>query len=172
VIGKVPAEGICGSGLVDLLSELVRTGQMNEMGRFRDRLDSLVLDPQQNVFLRESDVSELAQAKGANVAGIQIVMKEYGIQASDIDSFYLAGGFARHIDPAAARRIGLIPDLPDEKIKQLGNAAIEGATLALISQSRRHELERLVQSIKHVELETDPGFFEFFVEGCQFKQVG
>ena len=172
VIGEVPAEGICGSGLVDLLSELVRTGQMNEMGRFRDGRDSLVIDPQQNVFLRENDVSELAQAKGANVTGMQIVMKEYGIQASDIDCFYLAGGFARHIDPAAARRIGLIPDLPDEKIKQLGNAAIEGATLALVSQSRRHELERLVQSIKHVELETDPGFFEFFVEGCQFKRAG
>ncbi|MCH2584153.1 MAG: ATP-binding protein, partial [Planctomycetes bacterium] len=86
--------------------------------------------------------------------------------------FYLAGGFASHLDLDSARRIGLIPDLPDEKITRIGNAAIEGATLALLSTRRRLELEETVSRIEHIELETDPDFFDHFVEGCQFKPIG
>ena len=82
-----------------------------------------------------------------------------------------AGGFARHLTLDDARRIGLVPDLPDGKITQLGNASIEGSTIALLSRSRRRGLEKLVARIEHVELETDPDFFDFFVEGCQFKPV-
>ena len=67
--------------------------------------------------------------------------------------------------------MGLIPDLPDQRINQIGNAAIEGVTIALRSVSRRQELENLVQQIEHVELETDEKFFDYFVEGCQFIPV-
>jgi uncharacterized 2Fe-2S/4Fe-4S cluster protein (DUF4445 family) len=110
----------------------------------------------------------LAQAKGANVAGLRIVLRNYGIDIDDLDRFYLAGGFAKHLSLVAARRIGLIPDLPDEKLIQVGNASIEGATRALCSISIRNELESVVQNIGHVELETDEQFFNYFVEGCQF----
>ncbi|MEM7393984.1 MAG: ASKHA domain-containing protein, partial [Verrucomicrobiota bacterium] len=71
----------------------------------------------------------------------------------------------------AARRIGLIPDYPDEKILQIGNAAIEGASIALLSRSRREELEQLVGLIEHCRLETHPDFFDHFVEGCQFRRI-
>jgi len=70
-----------------------------------------------------------------------------------------------------ACRIGLIPHLPDEKIVQIGNASIEGATIALLSKAKRDELEALIGTIIHVELETDPNFFEHFVIGCQFIPV-
>lgn len=83
--------------------------------------------------------------------------------------FYLAGGFARHIDLGHARRIGLIPDLPDERIVQIGNAALEGATLALLSVAAREEADQLVRSIEHVELETFPEFFHCFTDGAQFE---
>jgi uncharacterized 2Fe-2S/4Fe-4S cluster protein (DUF4445 family) len=170
VIGGGPAEGICGSGLVALLSELVRTGRMNQMGRFEDgeRID---LDRDGRVFFLENDASELAQAKGAHVAGLQVVASRYGVEFGDIEVFYLAGGFGRRIPVEAAMRIGLIPNLPASRVVQAGNAAIEGASMALLSMAKRRELEELVRRVEHCRLETHPHFFDWFVEGCQFKPL-
>ena len=169
VIGGGAPDGICGSGLVDLLSELLRTGRMNAMGRFEDGLERVILDSSRNIFFLERDVNELAQAKGANVAGLQVVFSDYGIQFDDVAVFYLAGGFGRHLKKGASKRIGLIPNIADEKIVQVGNAALEGATIALVSRTRRRELEALVKKVEHRRLETHPGFFDFFVDGCQFR---
>ena len=169
VIGGGLPDGICGSGLVDLLSELLRTGRMNAMGRFEDGFDQVILDSSRNIFFLERDINELAQAKGANVAGLQVVFSDYGIQFDDVAVFYLAGGFGRHLKKSASKRIGLIPNIADEKIVQVGNAALEGATIALVSRTRRQELETLVRKVEHCRLETHPGFFDFFVDGCQFR---
>jgi uncharacterized 2Fe-2S/4Fe-4S cluster protein (DUF4445 family) len=176
VIGDGKPEGICGSGLVDALSELLRTGQMNDKGRFEDDVRRITLwagagDGDGEVFLLESDVNELAQAKGANVAGLHVVFSTFGIDFEDIDVFYLAGGFGRHLKVEASKRIGLVPYIDSEKIVQAGNTAIEGATIALLSMRKRRELEELVKKVEHCRLETHPSFFEFFVEGCQFKPV-
>lgn len=170
VIGDAAPEGICGSGLIDLLSELIRVELMNELGRFQEATP-IVLDERAGVYFQESDVSELAQAKGANVAGLLTVFSKYGVEFDAVDAFYLAGGFGRHLNVAAARRIGLIPNIPDKKIVRVGNAAIEGASIALLSRSKRAELEQLVKRVEHCRLETHPRFFHFFVEGCQFKPV-
>ena len=169
VIGGGQPEGICGSGLVDLLSELLRTGRMNALGRFEDGVERVTVDAEHDIHFFEQDVNELAQAKGANVAGLQVVFSDYGIQFDDIAVFYLAGGFGRHLKRSASKRIGLIPNIADEKIVQVGNAALEGATIALVSRSRRQELEALVKKVEHCRLETHPGFFDFFVDGCQFR---
>jgi uncharacterized 2Fe-2S/4Fe-4S cluster protein (DUF4445 family) len=199
VIGNGPAEGICGSGLVDLLSELLRTERINALGRFEHGEDRFVLKLQHDttkdgapvsdpacsssnhqragsetgapIYLTESDINELAQAKGANVAGLQVVFDQYGLRFDDLDIFYLAGGFGRHLNIASARRIGLIPDLADAKMVQIGNAAIEGASIALLSRTKRAELEALVRRVTHCRLETHPEFFNYFVEGCQFQPV-
>ncbi|MGA2649941.1 MAG: ASKHA domain-containing protein [Terracidiphilus sp.] len=175
VIGDVPPQGICGSGLVDALSELLRTGRMNDMGRFEDDIQRVTLygggTTDQGIFITESDVNELAQAKGANVAGLHAVFSTYGINFDDIDVFYLAGGFGRHLNIEASKRIGLVPSLASSKIVQAGNTAIEGATIALLSKRKRQELEELVKKVEHCRLETHPDFFNFFVEGCQFKPV-
>ncbi|HLK69883.1 MAG TPA: ASKHA domain-containing protein [Bryobacteraceae bacterium] len=171
VIGGGAPEGICGSGLIALLSELLRTGQMNDLGRFSADRERIVLDVPGDIFFQESDVNELAQAKGANVAGLHVVFSNYGLSFGEVDRFYLAGGFGRHLNVEAARRIGLIPDLPNSRVVQVGNAAMEGASMALLSRSRRRELEELVKRVEHCRLETHPDFFDFFVEGCQFKPV-
>ena len=172
VIGGGAPAGICGSGLVDLLSELLRTGRMNALGRFDDGIERITLDQQRSIHFFESDVNELAQAKGANIAGLQVVFNQYGIQFDEIETFYLAGGFGRHLKRAASKRIGLIPNVADDKIVQVGNAALEGATIALVSRSKREEIENLVKRIEHCRLETHSGFFDFFVDGCQFRPVG
>ena len=168
VIGGGPPSGLCGSGLIDLLGELLRTGRINSCGRLTDDSDRFWLDAENDVYLTEEDISQLAQAKAANVAGLHLLHQNYGIDFSDLDVFYLAGGFARHIDLDHARRIGLIPDLPHERIVQVGNAALEGATLALLSVAAREETDQLVRRIEHVELETFPEFFHCFTEGAQF----
>ena len=173
VIGGVPAEGICGSGLVDLMSELLRTGRMNSLGRFEHGAHDFIVDTtgDQPVTLSEADVNALAQAKGANVAGLQIAFAEYGISYADLGVFYLAGGFGRHLNIAASKRIGLIPNIDAAKIVRVGNASVEGACIALLSRAKRTELEQLVKKVTHCRLETHPGFFDYFVNGCQFAPV-
>jgi uncharacterized 2Fe-2S/4Fe-4S cluster protein (DUF4445 family) len=172
VIGESPAEGICGSGLVDLLSELLRIRRMDHLGRFEHEEKQIALTAEGNpISFAESDVSELAQAKGANAAGLRIVFDEYGICFEDLDLFYLAGGFGRNLNVQSAKRIGLIPNLDDSRILQVGNASIEGASMALLSRTKRAELEQLVKRVIHCRLETHPGFFDYFVDGCQFKPL-
>jgi uncharacterized 2Fe-2S/4Fe-4S cluster protein (DUF4445 family) len=172
VIGDVRPEGICGSGLIDLLGEMLRTGRMNERGRFTDGKDRILLDADGDIFFLEQDASMLAQAKGANIAGIRIAADTLGIGCGAIETFYLAGAFGRHIRLDPARRIGMIPDLDEARFRRIGNAAIEGASIALLSMERRRELEALVRGIQHVRLESHPKFFDFFVEGCQFAAAG
>lgn len=171
-VGGAPACGICGSGLVDLLSELLRTGRMNAQGRYADPEQPPVLDAAGRVVVSEFDVNELAQAKGANAAGLRVLADTWGTDLSRVERLYLAGGFARHIDVDAACRIGLIPDLPRERIVKVGNAALAGASIALLSRRRRADLEAQVRRVELVRLEAHPGFFEFFVQGCQFEPYG
>jgi uncharacterized 2Fe-2S/4Fe-4S cluster protein (DUF4445 family) len=172
VIGDALPQGICGSGLVDLLSELLRTGRMNAQGRFSEGADRFVVDAANGIFFTEADGSELAQAKGANVAGLRIAAEVFGARLEDIERFYLAGGFARHLSLDAGRRIGLLPPLPDEKLVRVGNASLEGASRILLSDSYRLELEALALRVEHIELETHETFFDYFVEGCQFVPIG
>ena len=173
VIGDVSAEGICGSGLIDVLSELLRTGRINALGRFENGDEKFVVsaNSEQEIFVNESDINELAQAKGANVAGLHVVFNKYGIRFDDLDVFYLAGGFGRHLNVNSSKRIGLIPNIDDSKILQVGNASIEGACIALLSRTKRMELENLVKKVTHCRLEADPNFFDYFVDGCQFNPV-
>lgn len=173
VIGDVPAQGICGSGLVDLLGELLRTRQMNHLGRFEDGRERFGLDVKSDapIYFTESDINELAQAKGANVAGLQVIFHDYGLRFQDLDIFYLAGGFGRHLSVESSKRIGLIPNIAESKILQIGNASVEGACIALLSRAKRMELEKLVRTVTHCRLEAHPNFFNYFVEGCQFNPV-
>ena len=173
VIGDGPAEGICGSGLVDLLSELLENRRINSLGRFENGEDRVVLNANSDspIYFSESDINELAQAKGANVAGLHIVFEQYGVRFEDLDVFYLAGGFGRHLNVESSKRIGLIPSIDDAKLLQVGNASIEGACIALLSRTKRAELEAMVKRVTYCRLEAHPHFFDYFVEGCQFNPV-
>ena len=170
-IGDVEPQGICGSGLVDLLAELRRTGMMNELGVFADGGSEFAFAPEQGMSVSRADVSALAQAKSANFSGQRIVLRRYGVTPGEISKLYLAGGFANYVDARNAASIGFIADAPPERVEKVGNAALEGATLMLVSREMREEAERIVGRIEHVELETTPDFFEVFVEGCMFKPM-
>jgi uncharacterized 2Fe-2S/4Fe-4S cluster protein (DUF4445 family) len=171
VIGDIEPTGICGSGLIDLLAELRRTGRMTELGQYGEDTSAFVFSSKNNLSLSRADISALAQAKAANYCGQSIVLRKYGIPLNEYESLYLAGGFANYVDASNARDIGFIAGMPMDKIKKVGNASLEGATLMLISGPKRREIEEFVTRIEHVELETTPDFFDLFVEGCQFKPM-
>ncbi len=170
-IGDAPAQGICGSGLVDLLAELRRTDMMNELGAFHDARNEFFFDPERGMSLSRADISALAQAKSANYSGQIITLRKYGLPLSQISRMYLAGGFANYVNVNNALNIGFIANVPPERIIKVGNAALEGATIMLLSSKMRARIERIAATIEHVELETTPDFFDIFVEGCMFKPM-
>ena len=170
-IGGEDIQGICGSGLVDLLHELRTEGLMNELGAFEDGASQFVFAPDKGMGLSRADISALAQAKSANYCGQYITLREYGQPIEEISRLYLAGGFANYLNVSSAVGIGFIADFPSGKVSPAGNAALEGATMMLLSRASRRKVESLVQRIEHIELETTPDFFEIFVEGCMFKPM-
>ena len=170
-IGNATPQGICGSGLVDLLAELRRSGLMTELGVFNDGSYEFMFAPTQNMTLSRADISALAQAKSANYSGQYIILRKYGLPLEQISKLCLAGGFANYIDVNNALDIGFIANFPPERISKVGNASLEGATIMLVSGELRHRMENLVREIEHVELETTPDFFEIFVEGCMFNPM-
>jgi uncharacterized 2Fe-2S/4Fe-4S cluster protein (DUF4445 family) len=170
-IGDEEPEGICGSGLVDLLAELRRTERINQLGVFQDGTEEFQFTDGNGVLLSRSDISALAQAKSANYAGQFIVLRRYGLPFEQVSKLYLAGGFANYINVRNAVGIGFIANLPLEKIVKVGNAALEGATIMLVSDEMRRRIEKLTREIEHVELETTTDFFEIFVEGCMFDPM-
>jgi uncharacterized 2Fe-2S/4Fe-4S cluster protein (DUF4445 family) len=171
-IGSVEPEGLCGSGLIDLLAELRRHNQMSAKGVFANkRQREMTLVPECSITFSREDASNLAQAKAANYCGQFILMRHLGLAPSDIDKLYLAGAFANYVDVRNAMDIGFLPNVPEERIEKIGNAAIQGAREILLSREQRRRAENFVRTIEHIELETTPDFFEIFVEGCQLKPM-
>ena len=172
-IGDAPAEGLCGSGLIDLLAEVRRHEIMTEMGAFTADRKRFAMDvvPDRGITFSKEDASNLAQAKAANYCGQLIVMRAAGVNPPDVERLYLAGGFATYINVRNAIDIGLLAPVPEDRVVKVGNAAIDGARELLIQREKRARLERKVKDITHIELETTPDFFEVFVEGCQLKPM-
>ena len=171
-IGGAPPVGICGSGLIDLLAELRRTGKMSELGAFADGSGEFVFDPDSGMSLSRADISALAQAKSANYSGQFIALRSRGMGVEDVSKMHLAGGFANYVDIGNALAIGFIANVAPERIIKVGNAALEGAAMMLLSRQTRRRAERLTASIEHIELETTPDFFDIFVDGCMFAPMG
>jgi uncharacterized 2Fe-2S/4Fe-4S cluster protein (DUF4445 family) len=172
-IGGGTPRGICGSGLVDLLAGLRRRDVLGLKGTF-DRLprgEKLSVVPEHGITLSRQDVSYLAQAKAANYCGQLIVLRTCGLDACDIATLFVSGGFANYLNLDHAIEIGFLAPVPRDRIKKAGNAALKGTKLALLSVAARLRLEAAAGNVEHIELETTPDFFEIFVEGCQFKPM-
>lgn len=193
VIGDQPAKGICGSGLMDAVSEMVRAGVIESNGRLRTTENPGELSPAmqkrlgrndeygayfvlsfaedslgEEVVLTQKDIRELQLAKAAMAAGIDILLEQLHISAQDIDQVLLAGAFGSYINRFSALGIGLIPDVDPEKIKAVGNAAGAGARIALVSKDIREEAEKIARQVKHLELSTREDFQDLFVKALNF----
>jgi len=166
VQGGVPARGICGSGLVAAISAGLELGLIEPSGRLADGARSLQLTPE--VSLTQRDVRQLQLAKGATAAGVRILLARWGAESDDLSVLRLAGAFGNYVDPASARRIGLI-DCSDDRLEPAGNTALLGAKLALFEEDlRESDLDALRAKIEHVPLAADPEFQEIFVDQMAF----
>ena len=170
-INNSDAQGICGSGLIDLLASLKSNSIINELGVLTNGDNFFELENTNGIKLSRSDMSALAQAKAANYCGQSIAIKRSGINIDEFKQLFLSGGFANYINVENAKKIGFLIDTPNADILKIGNSALNGAIIYLLDINSRLKIESIVNSIKHVELETDENFFEHFVEGCQFKEL-
>jgi uncharacterized 2Fe-2S/4Fe-4S cluster protein (DUF4445 family) len=194
VIGDVAPRGLCGSGLVDAVAELVRVGLLDASGRFvadevakevaptlaerltyigkervfvlhRERPDT---DPSESVVLSQRDVRELQFAKAAISTGWTLLMEELGLEHDDVQQVLLAGSFGSYLSAASAVRIGLVPTLPVLRIVAAGNVAGEGAKMVLLSIRERAGALALLEEVSYVELSDRPDFNDRFVDLLAF----
>ncbi len=186
VIGGGQPIGVCGSGLLDAVAQMRSAGILNESGRMatpdrdtsglparlaqRLRFDgkngAFVLGQRgkRQVALTQGDIRELQLAKGAIRAGISILLKEYGIELADVSEILLAGAFGSFINPASARAIDLVPWMPIERITAVGNAAGQGAAMALLSTDLRAEATEIARFVEYIELSARPDFMDQFMD--------
>jgi uncharacterized 2Fe-2S/4Fe-4S cluster protein (DUF4445 family) len=190
-IGDIAPKGICGSGLIDALSQMVRRGIVEESGRLLPRPDlegrlppkvlervvgkdytwEFVLSWDPYVAVTQDDVRQLQLAKGTIHCGVRILMEELGIDASQIARVYLAGAFGNFVDKRSALGIGMLPPaIPPDRILGVGNAAGQGSRMTLLSQSIRGRAETLARRIEYFELSKHPHFEEVFIESLGFTR--
>jgi uncharacterized 2Fe-2S/4Fe-4S cluster protein (DUF4445 family) len=187
-IGQAPAVGLCGSGILDTLAQLFQAGIVDARGRMLDHarvrgqgrarefvivggkeiLGSTHTQEEQHggaaITFTQKDVRELQLAKGAMRTGIEVLLQSQGLSEHEIDEVIIAGAFGTYIDVESAISIGMLPRLPLNRFRQVGNAAGMGAKLALISTRKRAEAQALAWKVGYVELATIPGFSQIFAQ--------
>jgi uncharacterized 2Fe-2S/4Fe-4S cluster protein (DUF4445 family) len=192
VIGDVAPIGMCGSGLVDCVAELVSAGLLDHSGRYVDDetaaevapglADRLTFigkervfvmhrrgnDPADGVFLSQRDVRELQFAKASIATGWQILLGELGAKPEDVAQVLLAGSFGAYLSPSSAIRIGLVPRMALPRIVSAGNVAGEGAKIAALSQRERAEAHAIVREVRYVELSGRTDFNDRFIDQLAF----
>jgi uncharacterized 2Fe-2S/4Fe-4S cluster protein (DUF4445 family) len=191
VIGDAEPLGLCGSGLVDAVTGLVRLGLLDSSGRLVAEEQARVLAPglagrltsigkervfvlhwrgaaEDSIYLSQRDVRELQFAKAAIATGWHILLEEAGLTQADVKQVLLAGSFGSYLSPAAAIRIGLVPKVPVQRVVPAGNVAGEGAKMALLSLRERAGGLALLEEVRYVELSDRADFNDRFVEQLNF----
>ncbi len=163
ILGEGEAIGLCGSGLVDAVACLRRTGQLDETGYLR-RDPTLIYPP---VQITQEDIRAVQLAKSAIHAGMITLLRAAGITPADVDDFAIAGGFGRYLDPANAAFIGLFPAELCSRARVLGNAALAGAATLLLSRDRRAEAAAIAEQMQMMDLATSPIFAQAYMEGMR-----
>ena len=176
-IGNVKPKGICGSGIISLVANLFLTGWLNEAGKlnrerkspriqFEGRQAKYIIVPAkessngESILISELEIENIIRAKAAIYSACSLMLKQVGLNFDDLANIYIAGGFGRFIDLEKAIVIGLLPDLPQEKFKYIGNASLMGTYLVLISQEYRQRQHDLSKRMTYMELSTDPSYMD------------
>ena len=172
-IGGVPPQGICGSGLVDLMAELFLCGVIDERGKIVSDASSVVeLDgvkayritsgdetgTGRDITVSELDINNLLRTKGAMYTALTVITRKAGVSFKDLKHFYVAGTFGAYMDPKMAVTIGMVPDIPLQTYEPLKNSAGTGACISLLSNRKRHELDDIRRKITYLELNVDGDF--------------
>ncbi len=184
--GDVPAEGICGSGLVDTVAQLLLAGLLDHSGRLKTPdqvphhpLQERLIDVDgmrafllaEGVYLTQRDIRELQFAKGSIATGIKVLMDILGVTVDDLDEVLLGGSFGSYLNPESARIIGLVPPVDVDRIIAVGNSAGEGAKIALLSYRERQVAFELPARIEYVELSGRSDFNDSFISVLGFPEL-
>ena len=179
--GEAPA-GICGSGIIDIIAELFRTGAINGKGKFirenprilhdEHGMGSYVIAWQKDtggikdVVINEVDIDNFIRAKGAIFSATQTMLQSLGFDASAIERVYVAGGIGSGINMKNAVTIGMFPDIPLDHFHYIGNSSQAGAYAMLLSSEAREKVFELGRSMTYLELSNEPGYMDEFVAAC------
>lgn len=177
VIGDGTPMGICGSGMIDAISEMFLTGLIDQKGKFvrakTDRIREgeegiefvLYLDKiyHKDIVLTEVDVENIIRAKAALYAGIKTLLSEVGFTMDAVEKVYIAGGFGNYINIKKAIILGMLPDIPEERFVFMGNTSITGAYLCLMSEELRKEAEDIASKMTYIELSVYRSFMDEYM---------
>ena len=180
------AKGICGSGIIDGMAELFRAGIIDRSGRFNKDIPSprlRMIDGRpefviawkdqtsigKDITITQQDVRSVQLAKGALYTGAKLMMRRLGIDS--LDKVILAGAFGSYIDPEEAMILGMFPDCDLKKVYAVGNAAGDGARIALLDRDKRAEADDIAQKVEYVELTIEPDFQNEFMEAMQIPHM-
>jgi len=177
VIGEGHPMGICGSGMIDAISEMFLTGVINQKGKFvsgtTDRIRHGEDGPEfvfyvdeklhRSIVLTEVDIENLLRAKAAVYAGITTLLGEVGFTIDSIEKVYIAGGFGNYINVERAIMLGMLPDMPREKFAFIGNSSLTGAYLCLLSEDLRKEAEEIASKMTYMELSVSRNFMDEYM---------
>lgn len=190
----LPAQGICGSGLIDAIAQMLDAGLIDKKGRLAaaDEAEKRGFDPAlserlvesedgryfillardngDDIVINQNDIREVQLAKGAIKAGIEIMLRRLEKTVDDIDQVVVAGAFGNYIDKESAVRIGVLPQIPLEKIFSAGNTAGAGVSMALASEAEMELTESIPDIVKHIELAEDPDFQMIYLKAMGFTK--
>ena len=179
-VGNARPTGLCGSAMIDAIAEMFKRGIINDKGSFNLQIKTSRLRKSdgevefviawghetatgKDITLTQHDIREIQLAKAAIFTGCSILMKRKNIDEEKIDRVLVAGAFGNYINPESAKVLGLLPDVPINKIKFVGNTAIAGAKMALTSKEARKEANKISKKIRYLELAACPDFEEEFL---------
>ncbi|MCJ7489545.1 MAG: ASKHA domain-containing protein, partial [Thermoplasmata archaeon] len=180
VIGEEPPNGICGSGLIDLIAEMYEHGVIDRKARIQalptdrvrrtdeglefvvERRDRLGNGAPADLVVTDADLQNVLRTKAAIFGAATVLLKKMDEDLDDLDSLVIAGGFGNHLDIDRAVSIGMFPDIPREKYRFIGNGALEGARLALLSEDMRNDMVEIFEEMTYIELSVDNDFYDEF----------
>jgi len=178
-VGNLPPRGICGSGMIDLIAEMLFTGIIDAGGKIRlehshpriqkdgDDLAYIVVPAaetamEKDIIFSETDIHSLVLSKGAVYAGFTVLLNQAGLDFSMVDRVWIAGGFGRYLNVERAIMIGLLPDIARDKFKYIGNSSVAGAYLALLSEDHRKEARDICNGMTYIDFSSNNRFMEEF----------
>lgn len=179
-VGNAPPRGICGSGMIDLIAEMLFTGIIDAAGKIRldpshpriqkdgDVLAYIVVPAaetamEKDIIFSETDIHSLILSKGAVYAGFTLLLNHAGLDFSMVDRVWIAGGFGRYLNVERAIMIGLLPDIARDKFKYIGNSSVAGAYLALLSEDHRKEAREICNSMTYIDFSSNNRFMDEFI---------
>ncbi|MCM8783830.1 MAG: ASKHA domain-containing protein [Candidatus Omnitrophica bacterium] len=172
-IGDTKPKGICGSGIIDVVGELLRNGLIERSGKIKLNGDKRIVTGEeiefiivykdetavsQDITITESDIKNVIHSKGAIYTGAEVLLKHTGLSFEDVKYFFISGGLGTYLDIEKAVMIGLLPDLPRERFIFLGNSSLTGAKICLLSQEAYEEIESIARKMTYIDLSTNAEF--------------